>query len=147
MADIYDLKSFDPKGHVGYLIGHVRLTLLDALDKELAPLGITAAQYIVIASLANGTVGSASALCKGISYDPGAMTRMLDRLESKGLVQRERSGEDRRTVNVELTTEGNAALPKMRAGIVAVLNRFLKGFTKKEARELESLLRRMLENA
>ncbi len=147
MADIYDLKTFEPSGHVGYLIGHVRLALLDAFDKELVPLGITAAQYIVIASLANGTASSASGLCKGISYDPGAMTRMLDRLEAKGLVRRVRNGGDRRTVNLELTTEGKATLPRMRASIVRVLNRFLKGFTRKEARELEGLLRRMLANA
>lgn len=146
MAEIYDLKSFDPSGHIGFLIGHVRAALLGALETELAPLDISAAQYIVIASLANGTATTASELCKGISYDPGAMTRMLDRLEAKGLLRRVRSGADRRTVNLELTADGKAALPKMRGGAMAVLNRFLKGFTRKEARELEILLQRMLAN-
>jgi DNA-binding MarR family transcriptional regulator len=146
MTGIYDPKNFDPSGHVGFLIGRVRLALLDALDKELAPLDITAAQYIVIASLANGTAGSPSEVCRVISYDPGAMTRMLDRLEAKDLVRRVRNGGDRRTVSLELTAEGKAIFPRMRASAVAVLNRLLKGFTRKEARELEGLLQRMLAN-
>jgi DNA-binding MarR family transcriptional regulator len=50
-------------------------------------------------------------------------------------------------VNLELTEKGQAALPRMRNASVRVLNRFLEGFTKAEARQLESFLARMLENA
>jgi DNA-binding MarR family transcriptional regulator len=82
-----------------------------------------------------------------ISYDAGAMTRMLDRLEGKGLIRRTRSPDDRRLVHLELTDEGRAAWPRMRELALAVANRFLRGFTKAEARQLESLLARMLENA
>ena len=39
-------------------------------------------------------------------HDTGAVTRVLDRLESKGLIQRVRSESDRRVVNLQLTTEG-----------------------------------------
>ena len=53
---------------------------------------------------------SASDLCKGISYDAGAMTRMLDRLEGKGLIRRNRSAQDRRLMHLELTEEGRAGL-------------------------------------
>jgi DNA-binding MarR family transcriptional regulator len=74
------------------------------------------------------------------------MTRMLDRLEAKGLIRRNRSPDDRRLVHLELTDEGRAAYPRMRELSCAVANRFLHGFTKAEARVLESLLTRMLEN-
>ena len=90
---------------------------------------------------------SASDLCKGISYDAGAMTRMLDRLESKGLIRRNRSAHDRRLTHLELTEEGRGAYPRMREISLTVANRFLRGFTKSEARQLEGLLGRMLENA
>ena len=90
---------------------------------------------------------SASDLCKGISYDAGAMTRMLDRLESKGLIRRNRSTEDRRLMILELTDEGRAAYPRMREISLSVANRFLRGFSKSEARQLEGFLTRMLENA
>ena len=147
MSDIYDAKTFDPVSSVGYLVNRVRTALLDAMDAELAPLDITAAQYIIMAQVAYGLADSASQICKSISYDPGAMTRMIDRLEAKGLVRRVRSAEDRRAVNLELTPEGKAAFPKMRASVVVVLNRLLRGFTKSEARQFEGYLQRMLDNA
>jgi len=75
------------------------------------------------------------------------MTRMLDRLESKGLIRRNRSPHDRRLMHLELTEEGRAAYPLMREISVSVTNRFLHGFTKSEARQLEGFLHRMLENA
>jgi DNA-binding MarR family transcriptional regulator len=75
------------------------------------------------------------------------MTRMLDRLERKGLIRRVRCGDDRRKVILELTADGKAVYPKLVATYVAVLNRFLHGFSKADARQLETLLSRMLANA
>jgi DNA-binding MarR family transcriptional regulator len=154
VGDIYDVATYQPKKSVGALLSRVRVEMLAALDKDLAadkrlaPLELSAAQLIIIANLA-GAEGpkSASDLCKGISYDAGAMTRMLDRLESKGLIRRTRSAHDRRLMHLELTDQGREAYPRMREISMAVANRFLHGFTKSEARQLESLLNRMLENA
>jgi DNA-binding MarR family transcriptional regulator len=144
-TEIYDPKTFDPKTGIGGLVARVRVKLFEALDEELAPLDITAAQYVILVNLAHG-VDSASGLCKGVSYDPGAMTRMIDRLERKGLVRRVRSPEDRRVVNLALTEEGKAVYPKLVASAAAVTNRRLRGFTKAEAQQLERLLQRMLAN-
>jgi DNA-binding MarR family transcriptional regulator len=74
------------------------------------------------------------------------MTRMLDRLERRGLVRRVAHPNDRRASKLELTAEGKAVYPKLQAAGMKVLNRFLRGFTREEARQLESLLQRMLEN-
>ena len=154
VGDIYDLATFQPKKSVGALLSRVRVEMLAALDKDLAAdkrlaaLDLSAAQLIIIANLAVAEEPmSASDLCKGISYDAGAMTRMLDRLETKGLIRRNRSAQDRRLMHLELTDEGRAAYPRMREISMAVANRFLHGFTKAEARQLESLLARMFENA
>lgn len=154
MGDIYDVATYQPKKSVGALLSRVRVEMLAALDRELsadkrlAPLELSAAQFIVIANLAGAEEPkSASDLCKGISYDAGAMTRMLDRLEAKGLIRRNRSPHDRRLMHLELTEEGRGAYPRMREISLTVANRFLRGFTKAEARQLEGMLARMLENA
>lgn len=153
MGDIYDSTNYQPGKSIGSLLGRVKVAMMAAFDEELAadrrlsPLGLSAAQFSVMASLANEERKSASDLCRVISYDAGAMTRMLDRLEGKGLIRRNRSPEDRRLVYLELTEEGRAAYPRMREFALAVANRFLRGFSKTEARQLESLLTRMLENA
>ncbi|MDQ2964016.1 MAG: MarR family transcriptional regulator [Pseudomonadota bacterium] len=150
MSEIYDAKTVDPKivdpkTGVGGLLARVRVKILDALDQELAPFDITAAQYVILKNLANG-VDSASGLCRDVSYDPGAMTRMIDRLERKGLVRRLRTPEDRRVVKVELTQEGKAVYPKLAASAATALSRKMRGFTEAEVRQLEGFLRRILAN-
>ena len=155
MSDIYDSASFQPARAIGGLVSRVKVEMLAALDRELsqdkrlAPLEMSAAQYIIVANLVSGPgePKSAADLCKVISYDAGAMTRMLDRLEAKGLIRRTRSAQDRRLMNLELTEEGRAAYPRMREISMSIANRFLRGFTKAEARQLEGFLNRMLENA
>jgi DNA-binding MarR family transcriptional regulator len=155
VSEIYDNASFQPGHHIGALVGRVKVEIIAALDRELAqdkrlaPLEMSAAQYIVVANLAAGPgePKSAADLCKVISYDAGAMTRMLDRLEAKGLIRRTRSSQDRRLMNLELTEAGRSAYPRMREISMAIANRFLRGFTKAEARQLEAFLNRMLENA
>jgi DNA-binding MarR family transcriptional regulator len=154
LADVYDIETYQPRKGVGHLLSRVRAEMLAALDKaleadaELSALEISSAQFIVIAALALAeTAKSASDLCKGISYDAGAMTRMIDRLETKGLIRRNRRPEDRRVVYLELTEEGTRAYPRMRAVSMGVVNRFLQGFSEAEARQLENFLSRMLQNA
>ena len=153
MGDIYDSTNYQPSRSIGALLSRVKVEMLTALDRELATdnrlaaLEMSAAQYIVIANLAGpDEPKSASDLCKGISYDAGAMTRMLDRLESKGLIRRSRSPNDRRLVHLELTEAGRSAYPRMREIAMTVANRFLRGFTRSEVRQLEGLLTRMLDN-
>ena len=151
-TQIYDVETYQPAGCVGQLLYRVRAAQMNALDEELArdpdlaALEISACQYVIISVLAKRGVDSAAQLCKDLSYDAGAMTRMIDRLEAKGLISRRRCPEDRRLVKLELTEAGVAALPKLRACSVRVLNHFLRGFSQTEARQLEAFMARMLQN-
>jgi DNA-binding MarR family transcriptional regulator len=151
-TEIYDVETYQPASCVGQLMYRVRAAQMSALDQELAQdpdlaaLEISAAQYIIISVLAKRGVDSAAQLCKDLSYDAGAMTRMVDRLEAKGLISRRRCPEDRRLVKLELTEAGLAALPKLRACSVRVFNQFMRGFSLAEARQLEGFMVRMLQN-
>ena len=147
VAAVYDPKTFDPDKGIGRLLSRVKMEMHEALDRELAPFDITGAQYVILVKLAGNEVDSAAQLCKGVSYDPGAMTRMLDRLERKGLIRRARCPNDRRKVILELTAAGKAVYPKLVAVHVRVLNHFVRNFTRTQAGQLETLLRRMLANA
>ena len=154
MSDIYDPESYHPLKSLGYLINRARSELLAMLgaklasSSRLASLELSAAQFVTIVTLATAEGAlSVTDMCKRISYDAGAMTRMLDRLESKGLISRRRTLFDRRLIYVELTEEGRAAFPCIRAVSMSVLNQVLRGFTRAEAVQLESYLTRMLVNA
>jgi DNA-binding MarR family transcriptional regulator len=79
-------------------------------------------------------------------YDTGAMTRIVDRLEGKGLVRRERSREDRRAVVLRLAPSGRAQLPRLAAAAARVLEEHLAGFNGTEIEALKSYLGRMIDN-
>jgi DNA-binding MarR family transcriptional regulator len=153
MGDIYNPETFVVNKSVFRLINRVKNEALSALDQALAAdpevsaLEVTAAQYVIIAQLAEREANSSAQLCKSFSYDAGAMTRMVDRLEAKGLVERRRCPDDRRLINLELTEAGKALFPKMKAISATVQNRFLRGFSKVEVRQLEEFLGRILQNA
>lgn len=139
-------QSLPPKHGIVRLINRLRVEMIDAMDRELARFDISASQLIVLASVANKEADSASKLCKSISYDPGAMTRMIDRLEQKGLIRRVPHPDDRRATNLELTAAGKALYPQLIAAKETVQAQFLRGFDNDEIAVLERLLNRLLDN-
>jgi DNA-binding PadR family transcriptional regulator len=86
-------------------------------------------------------------LARECQLDTGAMTRLLDRLEAKGLCRRVRSWPIARVVNIELTDEGRAAAEEVPHVLSRVQNEHLAGFTNEEWAQLKSYLRRILDNA
>ncbi|MBN2993935.1 MarR family transcriptional regulator, partial [Pseudomonas cedrina subsp. fulgida] len=68
--------------------------------------GVTAAQFKVLIIIAQFAIDTPAELCRNLSLDSGSMTRMLDRLEQKGLLARQRSEQDRRQVRLVLTEDG-----------------------------------------
>jgi DNA-binding MarR family transcriptional regulator len=146
MTEIYSVENFDPKRAVGRLLSRVRHLLLERLGERLAALDLTSAQWGVVVSLAEGVASTPAELSRILDYDPGAMTRLIDRLEKKDIVRRTRSTDDRRSVSLELTERGRALFPEIMPLIVGVYNELLTGFSKEEADKLEGFLIRMLEN-
>ena len=145
-APVPDELAARPKHGILRMVNRVRVEMVDAMDRELAQFDITAPQLIVLASVANREAESASQLCKSISYDPGAMTRMIDRLEQKGLVRRTPRPDDRRAMTLEMTAAGKALYPQLLAAKETVQAQFLRGFSKEDVAMLEKLLNRLLDN-
>ena len=131
---------------IGHLIGRARSAMLTGLDGELEPFGLTGAQFAVLKNVADGVAETAADLCRTMHYDTGSMTRMLDRLEEKAVLRRERCTEDRRVVYLRITDTGNELLPQLRAAAVHVLSRHLAGFTPEEVESLKQYLVRMIQN-
>ena len=135
------------------LVAQVRLAIITGVDQEflgceeVASLEVTAAQFSILKIVLKGNAQSACELCKFMDYDRGAMSRMIDRLESKNLIRRVPLAHTRRTMALEVTAAGKAAFPKMEACLDRVVGRLLKGVTKTQVREAEKVLKRMLENA
>ena len=131
---------------VGQLMGRARASLLTSLDAELERFGLNSTQFAVLKHVGEGTARTAADLCRLNRYDTGAMTRILDRLEEKGLVRRERGREDRRVVFLRLAPPGRALLPKLMAVGTRVLDAHLAGFSPNEIEALRAYLSRMIDN-
>jgi DNA-binding MarR family transcriptional regulator len=131
-------------------IGHMGRVLLNSMNRQIAlrmqAYDLTAMQWRPLLMLRHGRADTAAALARLNCSDNGAMTRMLDRLEAKGLLRRVRSAVDRRVVHLELTAEGERVSDLIPHALSAVLNDHLQGFSPEEFRLLKTLLLRMIEN-
>ena len=143
MAKFPSIPGYDRRAQVGLLLNRVKAAIQGALDRELAPYDLTAAQYVVLLTLASERAETGAELCKVLSYDPGAMTRMLDRVEQKKLLKRVYSQENRRRVRLELTEQGQAVYPELQARAAAVMERVLGPFSAQELDQLEGFLLKM----
>lgn len=128
------------------LITRARSALLSSFDTELEPFGVTGAQFEVLKNLSRSHNETAASLCRALHHDTGSMTRMLDRLQEKGLVSRERASSDRRLVFLRLTSAGDSLIPKIRPALQRVLRRHLAGLTASEVAGLKRCLGRIIAN-
>ncbi len=146
---LYTAENYNPQDNVGLSIADISRRLLMAFDEEMTSLamGITGAQWVILMRIANGCASTASELCRFTRYDTGSMTRMLDRLEEKGLIHRVRSRSDRRVITLELTEAGRELYPLLPPVAIKVLNAYLQGFTRDELDQFEGFLNRMRANA
>jgi DNA-binding MarR family transcriptional regulator len=141
------IKSQLSTGDLGFLVTGVRNAIWSSIERELQPLDITAAQFVVFNTIAKGRGSTIGDLCRVLGYDSGAMTRLLDRIESKGLVRRVANPDDRRSYLVELTEQSAAVVPKARRQVQAVFGELLQGFDERAAAALKASLEKILENA
>lgn len=141
----YTKDNFKQTESIGYFINKARNILLMEMDAALKDLAITSQQMGILLSLARGVAATPFELSKLLGIDTGLMTRMLDKLEKKGLLTRARSIDDRRVVNLALTEKGWDVAAQMQEVAPDVLNARLKDFTKAEFNELRRLLDKFLD--
>src|SRR6202171_2067153 len=91
----YRAERYKARSSVGYLIKRAHSLLIDQLEAAVAGSDITATQWVVLMHLRDGLAINASDLCSQLRHDSGALTRVIDQLQARGLVQRERSREGR----------------------------------------------------
>ena len=146
---LYTPENYNPEDSLGRLIADVSRRILAGFDDEMASqgMGITGAQWVILMRIARGCASTAAELCRFGHCDTGSMTRMLDRLEEKGLIRRVPSSRDRRVTLLELTESGQDLLPHLPPVAIKVLNAHLKGFTRAELDQLKDFLNRIRANS
>jgi DNA-binding MarR family transcriptional regulator len=145
-ACFYVGENYDVSGSMGHLLFQLVQSIRREVESRMAELGLTDAQWKPLWMLKLGRADTAFELAREMNIDAGALTRMLDRLAAKGLIERVRSETDRRVVHLRLTREGEAAAEQVPHVLAAVNNDFLRGFTKQEWTQFKDYLQRMLVN-
>lgn len=127
-------------------IGRIRKALKREFELRAAPLEITSSQLQVLRRLWKGDGITTSVLTCDSASDAGTVTGVLDRLERKELIRRERSHADRRVVQIWLTDAGRA-LEKPLTQIIEEINEMaLVGMDRTEKEQLISALEKVADN-
>jgi DNA-binding MarR family transcriptional regulator len=142
----YEGANYVAGDSVGYLLNQVVISMRRQIEQAMTAHELTAAQWYPLWKLMRDGPGTAQELARDMDIDAGAMTRLIDRLVHKGLVQRSRSATDRRVLVLRLTPAGEAVAAEVPRALAQVNNDYLRGFDAEEWQALQGLLRRMLDN-
>ncbi|MDD4933839.1 MAG: MarR family transcriptional regulator [Methylacidiphilaceae bacterium] len=118
-------------------------TLAAALRAPLAREGLTTGQLGVLEALLHLGPMNERELGRKLLRSGGNITVVVDNLERRGLVGRERSREDRRCVTVALTPEGLRFIRGVFPGHAARITAVLSALSPEEQRELGRLCRKL----
>ena len=132
---------------ISSLIFHVGRELRTALDRRVYAHGLTSQQAALLLLSRILKEPSAIKVAERLGTDGAGMTRLLDRLEKKGLVFRKTSPDDRRSLVIALGPRSQKLLPRLIPAFKQVDRGLLEGFDQREVDQLQSQLQRLLKNA
>ena len=136
----YQASTYRAQSSVGYLIKRAHSLMLDVLEPVFEAHGFTFVQYQVLASLRDGIAVNPKDICSQFRHNSGALTRVIDQLAERGLLERSRRDRDRRKVELELTPAGREVIESLIPLVVEKLNLALADFSSEEVQEFVRLL-------
>ena len=141
-------KTASSSSALGLLFRQVRDAMWLRMERELAASGhsLNFSQYITIKSLATSGSDGATNLARLANLNPGAMTRLLDKLEARGLLARSADPNDRRALNIRLTEEGESIWRDIEQCGQRVRERALRGMDEATRIHMTRLLEQVRDN-
>jgi DNA-binding MarR family transcriptional regulator len=112
---------------------------------ELSREGLTPSQFSVLRALARQRAVQMNRISQEMLVTPPNITGLIDRLESKKLVRRAASEEDRRAIAIELTPEGKRLQARVAKRYNDFMRDVLREFTSEEQKTLRTLLTKLEE--
>ena len=143
---IYAEKQPDLNRSIVGLIFEVTRQLGTAIDRRVARFNVTGQQAALLVRSSTEPDLTPTQLAPWLGTDNAGITRLVDRLEVKGLVARRSSSSDRRVVVIQPTEAGYDLVPHLIAALDEVTIQLFGGFTPEEISLAESTLRHFLSN-
>jgi DNA-binding MarR family transcriptional regulator len=139
----YSVEGYKAQRSIGYLTKRANSLMMAVIEPMLEARGFTYLQFVILIWVRDGIAVNPRDICLKFHYDSGALTRVIDQLADRGLLDRVRGQRDRRTVELALTEAGRAAIEGLVPLVVGELNRALGEFTREEFEELVRLLNKL----
>src|ERR1700691_5524992 len=136
----YEPSTYRTQYGLGYLVKRAHSMMLDIMEPVFEARGFTFIQYVIMSWVRDGIAVNPKDICTLYRHDSGALTRVIDQLAERGLVERVRRDRDRRKVELQLTPAGRATVEGLIPLVVEKLNLALVDFTPDEVQELLRLL-------
>lgn len=127
-----------------FWISRLASVMQDRFNKELETLDVTWPQWMVMNVLTHELANTPANIAAQIGVDRSAVTRLVDRLEKKGLVMREHDGLDRRSVKVHITSPGQMMVRHLDEAAERHQKVFLEGLHNTEYRALKGNIQKLL---
>src|ERR1700734_4319803 len=136
----YQVSTYRAQNSIGYLTKRAHALMLDVMEPLLEGRGFSFVQYVILSWLRDGIAVNPKDICVQYRHDSGALTRVIDQLEKRGLLERVRRGADRRKVELQLTEEGRKTVESLIPLVVDKLNLALGDFSREGGEEFKRLL-------
>jgi DNA-binding MarR family transcriptional regulator len=136
----YEVSTYKAQLSIGYLVKRAHSLMLDIMEPVIEQRGFSFVQYVVMSALRDGIAMNPKMICTQFRHDSGALTRIIDQLAERGLLERVRRDRDRRKVELQLTPAGRETIESIIPLVVDKLNEVLTDFSKAEVQELLRLL-------
>ena len=131
---------------LGFLVADLARLLRRNMDRRLQSLGLTQAQWRAIVHLSRSEGMTQAALAESLEIQPITLTRLIDRMESAGWVERRTHPADRRAVQLYLTAQSQPILEEMHARAADTLAEATRGVATRAQRQLVATLEQMKRN-
>lgn len=108
------LDASELRSHIGYRLRVVSNAVSQSFAKKLALSNVTVAEWVILREMySNEKKTSPSVVAELTGLTRGAVSKLIDRLLSKGLVVRAESSTDRRYQEIKLTASAIKLVPKL----------------------------------
>ena len=144
MKQHYHDRTLTALASPSYLVRRLLHAFADHYEPLFAPADITYPQWTILMLLYGDMARTSADMARQMCHDAGAMTRLVDQLEKRGLLSRVRDTADRRVVNLLLTAEGRTLADSLKSRVVDFLNVALSDFSKDELATWLKLTTRMI---
>ena len=136
----YHAATYKAQNSIGYQIKRAHSMMVDTIEQVFAEQGFSYLQYVILSWLRDGIAVNPKDICAQFRHDSGALTRVIDQLEERGLLERVRRDRDRRKVELQLTEAGRRTVEGLIPLVVEKLNLALADFSSEEFHQFLRLL-------